>query len=337
MSLKVPTADLLIEQVFSITNVRQFNDVALQVFNFQYCHNKLYQRYTQLLNINPATVSDLEHIPFLPISFFKTHPVLTTDFEPQFIFESSGTTGYATSRHYIKDKELYETSFLKAFELFYGPVKEYCILGLLPSYLERQNSSLIYMVNRLMEQSNHPLNKFYLSRFEELHQTLATLEAAKQKTILFGVTYALLDFAAAFPMLLNHTTIIETGGMKGRKKEVIRKEVHQELAAAFSRSSVHSEYGMTELLSQAYAQKTELFSTPPWMKVALREEDDPKKIIYQTDHPASGVLNVVDLANIFSCSFIATEDAGKLHGNGSFEVMGRLDNSDIRGCSLLAF
>jgi hypothetical protein len=313
-----------------------FLQKSLELFHFQYAHNALYKRFADALNCDAAKVNAIDQIPFLPISFFKQFPVTTTHFEPQVVFESSGTTGMATSRHLVKDKKIYEESFMTAYEQFYGPVEGYCILGLLPSYLERSSSSLVYMVQHMMDVSKHPLNGFYLYNFEELFLTLQQLQAAGQKTLLIGVTYALLDFAEAFPVSLNNTIIMETGGMKGRKKELLRTEVHEVLKTAFGVDQIHSEYGMTELLSQAYSSKEGFFRTPPWMKVVLREEDDPLTLITQSQKQVSGAINVIDLANIYSCCFIATDDIGRLHPDSSFEILGRMDNSDIRGCSLLA-
>jgi phenylacetate-coenzyme A ligase PaaK-like adenylate-forming protein len=313
-----------------------FPEKALELFRFQYTHNAVYKRFVDVLNCDAAKVSAIDQIPFLPISFFKQFELKTTAFESQVVFESSGTTGMATSRHQVKDVQLYEQSFLTAFEQFYGPVGDYCILGLLPSYLERSSSSLVYMVQRMIEISRHPLSGFYLYNFEELYHTLQKLQAEGQKTLLIGVTYALLDFSEAFPLKLNNTIIMETGGMKGRKKEMLRAEVHEQLKGAFGVGDIHSEYGMTELLSQAYSFKDGLFHTPQWLKIVLREEDDPMSIITEPNKQTSGAINIIDLANIYSCCFIATDDIGRLYPDGSFEVLGRMDNSDIRGCSLLA-
>jgi phenylacetate-coenzyme A ligase PaaK-like adenylate-forming protein len=313
-----------------------FLQKALELFRFQYTHNVIYKRFVDALNCDTTKVNAIDQIPFLPISFFKQFEIMTTAFEPQVIFESSGTTGMVNSRHLVKEVKLYEESFMNAFEQFYGPVEDYCILGLLPSYLERSSSSLVYMVQRMIEISGHPLSGFYLYNFEELFQTLQQLKAKGQKTLLIGVTYALLDFSEAFPIALSKTIIMETGGMKGRKKEMLRTEVHDQLKKAFGVTQIHSEYGMTELLSQAYSSQGGLFHTPPWMKIVLREEDDPLTIITTTKKQVSGAINIIDLANIYSCCFIATDDIGRLHSDGSFEVLGRMDNSDIRGCSLLA-
>jgi phenylacetate-coenzyme A ligase PaaK-like adenylate-forming protein len=313
-----------------------FSRKALELFRFQYTHNAIYKRFVDALNCDVTKVNAIDHIPFLPISFFKQFSIISTSFEPQVIFESSGTTGMTTSRHLVKDVQLYEESFMTAFEQFYGPVKDYCILGLLPSYLERSSSSLVYMVQHMIEISKHPLSGFYLYNFEELYQTLQQLQTTGQKTLLIGVTYALLDFSEAFPLKLTNTIIMETGGMKGRKKELLRTEIHEQLKNAFGVPQIHSEYGMTELLSQAYSTRDGLFRTPSWMKVVLREEDDPLAIISETQKQRSGAINIIDLANIYSCCFVATDDIGRLHPDGTFEVLGRMDNSDIRGCSLLA-
>jgi hypothetical protein len=305
----------------------------LELFRFQYRHNELYRRYTDTIHTDPVQVKLVEQIPFLPISFFKTHQITTGVFEPEAVFESSGTTQTTNSRHLVKKLDIYRQSFRIAFERFYGPVNDWCILALLPAYLERQHSSLVLMADDLIKQSAHPDSGFYLYNFSQLAEKLRTLEASGQKTLLLGVTFALLDFAESFPLSLQHTVIMETGGMKGRKREMIREEVHEVLTQAFGVAQIHSEYGMTELLSQAYSKGNGLFECPPWMKILLREEDDPLQV---QANQARGVINVIDLANIYSCSFIATDDAGKLYPDGTFEVLGRVDNSDIRGCSLMA-
>lgn len=320
------------DKIFNITAL-DFNEMALELFRFQYRHNELYRRYSDTIHTNPANVKLVEQIPFLPISFFKTHQVTTGVFEPEVVFESSGTTQTTNSRHLVKKLDIYQQSFRQAFERFYGPVKDWCVLALLPAYLERQHSSLVLMADDLIKQSAHPDSGFYLYNFGQLAEKLRTLEAAGQKTLLLGVTFALLDFAESFPLPLRNTVIMETGGMKGRKKEMIREEVHEILTQAFGVEQIHSEYGMTELLSQAYSKGKGLFQCPPWMKILLREEDDPLQV---QEGQSRGVINVIDLANIYSCSFLATDDAGRLYPDGSFEVLGRVDNSDIRGCSLMA-
>ncbi|MGZ8558156.1 MAG: LuxE/PaaK family acyltransferase [Chitinophagaceae bacterium] len=341
------------DKVFSITE-KKFEELALELFRFQYANNGVYQQYVNALQVQVNDVHSLPQIPFLPICFFKTRPVQTTSFDPAIIFESSGTTGIVNSRHFIKDTELYKESVTKGFELFYGPEKNWCIIGLLPSYLEKQNSSLVYMVNELIKQSGNNNSGFYLNEYEQLFSLLTELENKKQKTLLIGVTFGLLDFAEAYSShfykgLFKHTVVIETGGMKGRRREMIRQEVHDILKATFDVPVIHSEYGMTELLSQAYSDGNGIFKCPPWMKVSVRDEDDPLRMPYfngmtlAKDNPKSmayvafaGAINIIDLANVYSCSFIATDDAGKIFPDGSFEVLGRMDNCDLRGCSLMA-
>jgi phenylacetate-coenzyme A ligase PaaK-like adenylate-forming protein len=330
MQSEIPTAEGLARQVFSITNEKEFEQIALAVFQFQYEHNSVYRAYCTTLRKTPETVQTVRQVPFLPISFFKTHTVKAGVFDEEVIFKSSGTTGTATSCHFVKSTSVYEESFLRCFEQFYGHPDSYCILGQLPSYLEQGSSSLVYMVDALVQRSGHPLSGFYLYDFARLNETLKQLESAGQPTVLFGVTYALLNFAEQAGLPLKHTILIETGGMKGRKKELSKPALYEALQQAFSLETVHSEYGMTELLSQAYAQNGR-YRCPPWMQITLRDETDP----FSVGH-SSGAINVIDLANIWSCSFLATEDLGKLHADGSFEVLGRMDNTDIRGCSQLA-
>ncbi|MEP6749610.1 MAG: acyl transferase [Bacteroidota bacterium] len=309
-----------------------FEEIALQAFVYQYTSNTIYAQYASAVGKSPEKVNALADIPFLPIRFFKSHAVISGNFEPEAIFESSGTTQTINSRHLVKSLDLYKRSFMQAFGQFYGPVAEWCIIGLLPSYLERSNSSLVVMVDELIKQSNHAESGFYLYEHEKLFNTLEALEKRKQKTLLIGVTFALLDFAEVYQMNLKHTIIMETGGMKGRREEWTRQQVHDFLTAQLGVPSIHSEYGMTELLSQAYSDGNGIFYCPPWMKILLREDDDPLRIAGS----GNGIINVIDLANIDSCSFIATDDAGKLQPNNGFEVIGRTDNSDLRGCSLLA-
>lgn len=317
-------------KIFGI-NEKKFEGLSLEIFRFQYANNPIYRDYVDNIKVNPLFVNEIEQIPFLPIRLFKTQEVKTTHFAPEIIFESSGTTGTANSRHFIKEVALYEESFMKGFQRCYGRAEGYCIIGLLPSYLERQHSSLVYMVDRLIKRSSHPDSGFYLDEFEKLEATLIALEQKGQKTILIGVTFALLDFAEKFSVKLNHTIIMETGGMKGRRAEIIRPELHHILQKAFGLDAIHSEYGMTELLSQAYSKSKGIYDPPPWMKALVRDEEDPLTV----NKAGTGVLNIIDLANIYSCSFIATDDAGKIYPNGSFEVLGRVDGSDLRGCSLL--
>jgi len=325
-------------KIFSVKDL-DFGPLSIEIFRFQYNNNPVYNAYVKALGIDPGNVESISQVPFLPISFFKTHTVQATLFNPQITFESSGTTGANTSRHSVKSLDLYEESFTRGFERVYGPVNDWCIIGLLPSYLERENSSLVYMVNKMISQSNQPESGFYLDEYEVLKHVLTKLEGRQQKTLLIGVTFGLLDFAAKYPIPLKHTVIMETGGMKGRRKEMIRDEVHAELKRAFHVQTIHSEYGMTELLSQAYSKGDGIFECPPWMRVIVRDEDDPLNLREpggsKNEKGMSGILNVIDLANIWSCSFIATDDAGKVFENGNFEVQGRVDNSDIRGCNLL--
>jgi hypothetical protein len=308
-----------------------FDQLALDLFHFQYDQNPVYREYVNALQIVGQAVQRVEDIPFLPIQLFKTRDVRTTVYEPEAVFMSSGTTQTINSRHAVKSLALYRQSFLLAFEQFYGPVNEWCIIGLLPSYLERSNSSLVVMADELIRRSAHPGSGFYLYEHEKLAHVLQTLEASKQKTLLIGVTFGLLDFAEQFPMPLQHTIIMETGGMKGRREEMTRQEVHDILKTAFGLPSIHSEYGMTELLSQGYSKGEGIFHTPSWMQVRVRQDDDPLDIRLS----GTGIINVIDLANIYSCCFIATEDVGRVYEDGSFEVQGRVDNSDIRGCSLM--
>lgn len=335
MNTAVKNIDLP-KRIFT-TETASFGSLALEVFRYQYNNNNIYRQYCQTLKINADDRNTIEKIPFLPINFFKTHTITTTAFEPVAIFESSGTTQTINSKHLIKDIGIYEQSFTTCFNMFYGKPEEWCIIALLPSYLERNNSSLVLMAEKLIQQSKHPQSGFYLHNTTALYETLAAQENKLQKTLLIGVTFALLDFAEKYPMKLQHTIIMETGGMKGRRKEMTRQEVHSILCNNFQLQSIHSEYGMTELLSQAYSKGDGIFNCPPWMKILIRDEDDPLTVQSSTENKTlSGAVNIIDLANIYSCSFIATEDAGKLYSDDSFEVLGRLDNSDIRGCSLLA-
>jgi hypothetical protein len=308
-----------------------FISLAKELFFYQYHSNKTYKAWCDCLHTDIKNIDHPQAIPFLPISFFKTHNVISGDDSYELFFESSGTTQLNKSRHYIKDLSLYIQSFTKGFIFFYGDVKEWCIIGLLPSYLQQQFSSLVKMVDELIKQSNHPQSGFYLDEYKKLSDVLQQLEHAHQKTLLIGVTYALLDFTEQFPMHLSSTTIMETGGMKGRRKELTRHEVHDILKKQFRVQHVHSEYGMSELLSQAYSKGSGRFYCPPWMKVFIRDEDDP--LLVKTN--GKGALNIIDLANVNSCAFIATEDVGEVFSDGSFTIAGRLDGSDIRGCSLM--
>ncbi len=325
-------ASNLEKAVFSDRAGRDFNSLALEVFAFQYEKNPVYQAFCKALKRNPDNVQELTQIPFIPISFFKKHKVTSFAGKADFVFTSSGTTGSVPSRHYVLKKQLYEKSFLEAFRIFYGELGDYCILALLPGYLEREGSSLVYMARRLIEESHHARSGFFLNDLPGLKQNLRALEENKEKVLLLGVSFALLDFAEQYPGALHHTTVMETGGMKGRRRELVREELHGILKKAFELPVIHSEYGMTELLSQAYSKGKGLFQSPPWMKVLMRDPKDPMGV---SEKPGAGGINVIDLANIYSCSFIATQDLGRLHEGGWFEVLGRFDHSDTRGCNLM--
>ena len=323
------------DKIFSVTEA-DFEALALKIFRFQYTNNSIYNSFVGALQIKPEQVNSVTKIPFLPISFFKSHKVVSSEFEPEAIFESSGTTQLVKSKHFVKSVNLYSQSFLLGFEKFYGPITNYCILGLLPSYLEQKSSSLVFMTNELIQKSQHPQSGFYLNEFDLLAKTLIKLEEAMQKTLLVGVTFALLDFAKEYSIPLKYTIVMETGGMKGRLEEITRQEVHHRLKKSFQSETIHSEYGMTELLSQAYSQGNGIFKTPPWMQLFLREKEDPLTIQKrELGKPRTGAINIIDLANVYSCSFIATDDLGKIYDDDSFEILGRLDDSDVRGCSQL--
>lgn len=320
------------DAIFNISSSEDFNAMALAVFKFQFENNPVYRSFCDLLHRHPVDITSVKDIPFLPIAFFKSHQVLSSTLPVSKTFESSGTTGLTTSKHYITDLQLYEKSYLKGFQHFYSSIDNYVVLGLLPSYLERENSSLIYMVNDLIQKSNRPESGFYLNNFQALAQQLDQLEKRGQKVLLIGVSFALLDFVEQYQFDLKHTTIMETGGMKGRRKEIIREELHSKLKTGFGVTMVHSEYGMTELLSQAYSKGNGVFNCPPWMNILIRDTEDA--LTLQPKNKAGGI-NIIDLANINSCSFIATQDLGKVTINGTFEVIGRFDTSDIRGCNLM--
>lgn len=322
------------EDIISIQTTKEFHKMAMKIFRYQYEHNEVYQKYCALVKRTPANVKHITEIPFLPIEFFKSKEVLTSNNPIQTTFTSSGTTGQITSKHHVTDLSFYEQSFRNAFSHFYGNIEDYVVLALLPSYLEREGSSLIYMFNDLIEGSNHPDSGFYLHNYEELVQKLKALDADGQNVLLIGVTYALLDLVENYELNLNNTIIMETGGMKGKRKEMIREELHALLTQGFGVDKIHSEYGMTELLSQAYSLGDGVFECPPWMDVLIRETDDPFTLV---PTGKTGGINVIDLANFNSCSFIATQDLGKKYENFTFEVLGRFDNSDIRGCNLMVY
>ncbi len=322
-------AEQLRAAIFSSSN---YDALALEVFRYQAKHVAVYREFLELLGVDAERLNHVHEIPHLPVEMFKKFSIIAEGHTPQQIFTSSGTTGQITSQHPVADLSLYEESFGRCFELFYGDVRDYVVLALLPSYLERSGSSLVYMANNLIVRSGRSESGFYLHNLAELSEKLQQLNAAGQKVLLLGVTYALLDLAEQFPQPLPHTTIMETGGMKGRRREMIREEVHAQLSGAFGSSQIHSEYGMTELLSQAYSNGSGIFRCPPWMRISIREMNDPLSL---AAHGKTGGISITDLANLHSCSFIATSDLGKLNPDGSFEVLGRFDNSDVRGCNLM--
>jgi phenylacetate-coenzyme A ligase PaaK-like adenylate-forming protein len=320
------------QQVFSINNERQFVDTALQIFRYQAQNCQVYRKFIEGLKIDSTNIHTINEIPFLPIEFFKSHKVLSADSPVEVTFTSSGTTGIITSSHYITDINWYVESFRKAFELFYGDIKDHTVLALLPSYLEREGSSLIFMADDMIVQSKNVDSGFFLYNHSELYQQLIKQQREQKPTILIGVTFALLDFVERYSLNFPDLIVMETGGMKGRRKEMIREELHTILCNGFGVEMIHSEYGMTELLSQAYSKRHGIFNCPPWMKIIIRDTNDPMSIL---NNDKAGGINIIDLANFNSCSFLATQDLGKVYTDNSFEVLGRFDNSDIRGCNLL--
>lgn len=318
--------------IFTISNQKQFDKIALKIFRFQYENNLVYREFCDFLKTDVQKVKSIEQIPFLPIQFFKSHSVISSTNPIETTFTSSGTTGMITSKHLVTDLGIYEESYRKGFSQFYGNIEDYVVLALLPSYLEREGSSLIHMVDDLIQLSNQDESGFYLHNYDELIAKLIQLDHAGQDVILIGVTYALLDLVEKHSFQLENTIIMETGGMKGKRKEMIREELHLELCNGFGVKSIHSEYGMTELLSQAYSLGEGIFECPSWMQILVRDTEDALSYVREGK---TGGINVIDLANINSCSFIATQDLGKKYSNGSFEVLGRFDHSDIRGCNLM--
>lgn len=318
--------------IFNISTEDEFNNLALKIFKHQFENNPVYRSFCDLLYKHPSDVRSINEIPFLPIQFFKSHDVLSNINTVEKTFSSSGTTGSITSKHHVTDLNIYKESFTKGFECFYGSIEDYVILALLPSYLEREGSSLIYMVEDFIKTSKHPESGFYLNNLSELNETLTALDKKGKKILLIGVSFALLDLVESYQFQLKNTVIMETGGMKGRRKELVRDELHTILKQGFGVNTIHSEYGMTELLSQAYSKGNGIFECPKWMKILTRDTEDALTILPQQQN---GGINVIDLANINSCSFIATQDLGKVHLDGTFEIIGRFDNSDIRGCNLM--
>jgi len=318
--------------LFNHHSVSDFNNLALEIFIYQARNNDVYRAFLNYIRRDITAVKRIEDIPFLPIQFFKNKRIISSDNSVEEVFLSSRTTDLLSSRHFVTDLSLYTKSYTKGFHFFYGDVKDYTILALLPSYLDRKGSSLIYMVSDLIKKSNHPESGFYLNNFDQLAKILTDLDKKGQKVLLIGVSFALLDLIEKYSFKLKNTIVMETGGMKGRRKELVRSELHKILCKGFGLTEIHSEYGMTELLSQAYSKGGGLFKTPPWMKILIRDTEDALTIL---PHNQTGGINVIDLANINSCSFIATQDLGKTYSDDSFEILGRFDNSDIRGCNLM--
>ena len=323
----------ILNNIFEVKNETDFNTVSLSVFHYQYINNSIYKAYVNSLNRDVKSINHYTEIPFLPIEFFKTKDVVCSNIKVSAIcFTSSGTTGQITSKHWVNDVAVYEKSFLTGFSEFYGSTEDYCILALLPNYLERTGSSLVYMFDKLIKNSKHKDSGFYLNNINELVSKIIELKTKKQKTILLGVTYALLDLAEKGVELSEDFIVMETGGMKGKRKEMIKEELYAVLVNGLKVSSIHSEYGMTELLSQAYSKGMGVFKYPSWMKILVRDVNDPFTYV---KNGKNGGINVIDLANLDSCAFIETKDLGKLHTDNSFEIIGRFDNSDIRGCNLM--
>lgn len=322
-----------INRIFTISSEHEFHEAAMELFRFQSRNNAIYQKYLELLGTDTGRINDIKEIPCLPVSFFKTHKIVTGGKETKIIFRSSGTGGDKPSHHYVHDPEIYSTSFLRCFKLFYGDPSGYCILALLPSYLERGDSSLVYMAEKLIKDSSHPESGFYLDDIDKLAETISTLDAAGENILLLGVSFALLDMVSKHSFSLKNTIIMETGGMKGRGKELTREELHSIITSRTGVKDIHSEYGMTELLSQAYSRSGGRFSCAPWMKVMIRDSYDPFTYVA---NGRNGGVNIIDLANTDSCAFLETADLGTILPGGEFEILGRFDNADIRGCNLLA-
>ncbi len=328
----MPNITALKNRIFNIVTPDDFNDIAIEIFHFQYKNNYIYKQFVDFIKKDISKILHYSQIPFIPVEFFKSQKVVSGEFNPEIVFTSSGTSGIQTSNHFVKELNLYDHSFLKTFSYFFGNIDDYVILALLPSYLERTGSSLIYMTDRLIADSKKSESGFYLDDYNGLNSILLTLKSKNQKVILLGVTYALLDLVEQYPINFPDLIVMETGGMKGMRKELIREELHYKLRNGFGMAKIYSEYGMTELLSQSYSKGNGVFSSPPWMKIVIRDVNDPLSLMKNSN---AGGINVIDFANLFSCSFIATQDLGKVYIDGSFEILGRFDNSDIRGCNLL--
>jgi len=322
------------ERIFNVKTQEDFLGTTLEVFNYQCLNNPVYKEFVALLGRERGKVNSISQIPFLPVEFFRNHKIITGDRTAETIFESSRTTGATPGRHYVTDLKLYQESFSNTFRLFYGDPEGYLIIALLPSYTEREGSSLVYMADKLIKMSRHPLSGFYKGKTDDILKAVKKGKLERSRILLLGVSFALLDLAEYGSADLSGVIVMETGGMKGRRKELTRSELHSILKEKLNVNCIHSEYGMTELLSQAYSAGEGIFYSPPWMKIALRDPQDPLSVY---DKPVkTGGINIIDLANLNSCSFIATGDVGKLHEDGGFEVLGRFDNSDIRGCNLMA-
>ena len=326
------------EHPFHPFSETEFEAYALSLFHFQYENNSVYRAFCDGIHVPVDQIGAIHQIPFLPVSFFKTHDIKTTPFDPETVFHSSGTTGMEFSKHPIKSLALYENAFLSSFQYFYGDPSDYVFLALLPNYLENKNSSLIYMMNHLIQNSPYKESGFFLYNHQDLHKTLLKMKEMGQKTIIFGVTFALLDFLESYTLDFPELIVFETGGMKGRRKEMVKEEVHSLIQKGLNVPAVHSEYGMCELLSQAYSKGENLFTTPPWMRIILRDEKEPIPNYsnnYKYTEPHSGAINIIDFANVYSCSFIATEDLGRRNRNGLIEITGRMDSARLRGCNLM--
>lgn len=320
------------KRIFGIKSKQEFERLALHIFRLQAVTVPCYREYCAHIGVNVTKVTHVLDIPYLPIQFFKTHSIYNPKETPELVFSSSRTTGQIPSLHKVVDSRFYEKSIFKGFNHFYGSVDGYCVLALLPSYLEREGSSLVHMAGQFINASRFKESGFYLKDYDRLVVTLSDLERRRIPTLLLGVSFALLELAQNYPIKLNHTLVMETGGMKGRRKEMIREELHDVLKNAFKVEKIHSEYGMTEMLSQAYAQNPNQYHTPPWMKIYIRDSEDPLSLVSEGK---TGGINVVDLANLHSCSFIATQDLGKVNADGSIQILGRFDHAEVRGCNLM--
>lgn len=324
---------ITVDDIFTIQSEEEFSTMALRIFRYQYAYCNLYRQYVDSVLSSPLFINSLSEIPFLPIEFFKNHRIISLKEKERIVFRSSGTSGIERAKHYVAKPEVYEQSFMLSFRYFVGKPEDYAIVALLPSYSEKGDSSLLYMMQQLMQKAKQPFSKFYLENADELVDVLKQLATIKQKTILWGVSYALLDFVETYHVYFPDLIVFETGGMKGRRKELLREELHLRLCNGFGVEKIYSEYGMTELLSQAYTYGYQRFYSPPWMRIYIRDAYNPLQLLSQNGK--SGGVNVIDFANFYSCSFIATQDIGKCYDDNSFEILGRYDNSDIRGCNLL--